>query len=292
MAEPDSAAALAAAAATAFVIDLRDDGEKHEGVCERAHSVPWSSWTRSEAAEGTKVPPAGAVPEDKAAVIITHCRGGGRGGKAKASLQALGFTNVLNGGGPQLSDLWDAWAGAGGQGPEPEPEPEAVPILKNNGAPPSDAAGRSVVWNEENLLQNEAERPEGGYMKIDEPDTPFEYTVKPVSDSESDEEGGAFEAGGDALTKQLGFDADGFAAAFEAKRHTVVQGVDDDREEATSPAPEPESEPAPEPEPEPEPEPAYAGHRLLSIPLLFRPVRALLCAARRRRPKWCTRRSR
>ena len=75
--------------------------------------------------------------------------------------------------------------------PEPEVEPLVVPILKGStGAAGGVAeAAQRVVWNEENLLQNEAERPEGGYMKIDEPDTPFEYTVKPVSDSESDEEG-------------------------------------------------------------------------------------------------------
>jgi hypothetical protein len=68
--------------------------------------------------------------------------------------------------------------------PEPEPEPEVVPILRTTAGGPAapttatGGEGQRVVWDEENLLQNEAERPEGGYMKIDEPDTPFEYTVR------------------------------------------------------------------------------------------------------------------
>ena len=132
--------------------------------------------------------------------------------------------------------------------PEPEPEPEVeplvVPILKGSAGAAGGAAeaGQRVVWNEENLLQNEAERPEGGYMKIDEPDTPFEYTVKPVSDSESDEEGeggvggesgddgGSDDGGALPLTASLseppaaplGFSEAAFAEAFEAKRHTVL----------------------------------------------------------------------
>ena len=34
----------------------------------------------------------------KAAPIITHCGGGGRGQKAKDYLDSQGFTNVVNGG--------------------------------------------------------------------------------------------------------------------------------------------------------------------------------------------------
>ena len=64
-----------------------------------------------------------------------------------------------------LSALWVALATTAA----PRPLPPHSLRLEYLGAPPSDAAGRSVVWNEENLLQNEAERPEGGYMKIDEP---------------------------------------------------------------------------------------------------------------------------
>jgi hypothetical protein len=87
--------------------------------------------------------------------------------------------------------------------------------------------GTRVVWDEENLARNLAERPEGGYMKIDEPDTPFEYTMKPISDSEdSEDEGGAMGlGGGGGGGGGMAFDEAAFAAAFDAKRHTVVQGV-------------------------------------------------------------------
>jgi rhodanese-related sulfurtransferase len=44
---------------------------------------------------------------EKDAPIITHCGGGGRGQKSKEWLEAKGFTNVINGGGPQVTALWD-----------------------------------------------------------------------------------------------------------------------------------------------------------------------------------------
>lgn len=44
------------------------------------------------------------VPKDTP--IITHCGGGGRGQKAKEFLQANGFVNVLNGGGPKETECW------------------------------------------------------------------------------------------------------------------------------------------------------------------------------------------
>lgn len=47
------------------------------------------------------------LPEaEKDTPIITHCGGGGRGQKAKDFLNANGFTNVLNGGGPKETDCW------------------------------------------------------------------------------------------------------------------------------------------------------------------------------------------
>eukprot|EP00587_Corethron_hystrix_P012472 CAMPEP_0113305366 /NCGR_PEP_ID=MMETSP0010_2-20120614/5020_1 /TAXON_ID=216773 ORGANISM="Corethron hystrix, Strain 308" /NCGR_SAMPLE_ID=MMETSP0010_2 /ASSEMBLY_ACC=CAM_ASM_000155 /LENGTH=185 /DNA_ID=CAMNT_0000159767 /DNA_START=25 /DNA_END=579 /DNA_ORIENTATION=- /assembly_acc=CAM_ASM_000155 len=49
------------------------------------------------------------LPDDsiaKDAPIITHCGGGGRGQKAKEFLEANGFTNVLNGGGPKETECW------------------------------------------------------------------------------------------------------------------------------------------------------------------------------------------
>lgn len=44
---------------------------------------------------------------DLATPIITHCGGGGRGQKAKEFLEAKGYTNVVNGGGPAVTELWD-----------------------------------------------------------------------------------------------------------------------------------------------------------------------------------------
>ena len=39
--------------------------------------------------------------------IVTHCGGGGRGQKAKDYLLGLGYTNVVNGGGPKVIELWE-----------------------------------------------------------------------------------------------------------------------------------------------------------------------------------------
>jgi len=38
--------------------------------------------------------------------VITHCGGGGRGQKAKEFLEANGFGNVRNGGGPEDDECW------------------------------------------------------------------------------------------------------------------------------------------------------------------------------------------
>ena len=43
---------------------------------------------------------------EKDAPIITHCGGGGRGQKAKEALEAMGYSNVVNGGGPAVAELW------------------------------------------------------------------------------------------------------------------------------------------------------------------------------------------
>lgn len=40
------------------------------------------------------------------APVITHCGGGGRGQKAKDFLEAAGFGNVKNGGGPEDDECW------------------------------------------------------------------------------------------------------------------------------------------------------------------------------------------
>ena len=63
--------------------------------------------------ERTKKRLSGANAEDilrtleKDRAIITHCGGGGRGQKSKEWLEKEGFTNVVNGGGPQVKELWE-----------------------------------------------------------------------------------------------------------------------------------------------------------------------------------------
>jgi rhodanese-related sulfurtransferase len=41
--------------------------------------------------------------------IVTHCGGGGRGQKAKVYLELKGYTNVINGGGPKETELWNVY---------------------------------------------------------------------------------------------------------------------------------------------------------------------------------------
>jgi rhodanese-related sulfurtransferase len=41
--------------------------------------------------------------------IITHCGAGGRGQQAKVYLELKGYTNVINGGGPKETDLWNIY---------------------------------------------------------------------------------------------------------------------------------------------------------------------------------------
>ena len=45
----------------------------------------------------------------KDTAIITHCGGGGRGQKAKDFLESAGYTNVINGGGPKVTELWEKY---------------------------------------------------------------------------------------------------------------------------------------------------------------------------------------
>ena len=48
----------------------------------------------------------GDVDSWKDVPIITHCGGGGRGEKSRVYLKSQGFSNVINGGGPSVADLW------------------------------------------------------------------------------------------------------------------------------------------------------------------------------------------
>jgi len=49
----------------------------------------------------------GGTDDWKETPIITHCGGGGRGQKSKVFLEDQGFKNVINGGGPSVTELWE-----------------------------------------------------------------------------------------------------------------------------------------------------------------------------------------
>lgn len=72
-----------------IVIDVRSKSEWDTGHVDQAVHIP-----HTEIAERIS-----EVTTDKDAKIIVYCAVGGRAGKAKASLENLGFTNVENAGG-------------------------------------------------------------------------------------------------------------------------------------------------------------------------------------------------
>ena len=78
-----------AAYAEAMWIDVRSTQEFEAGHVDGAHHIPHTEI--SEKISG--------VQSDKSAPIYVYCRSGGRAGVAKASLEALGYTNVTNLGG-------------------------------------------------------------------------------------------------------------------------------------------------------------------------------------------------
>ncbi|KAL7429799.1 hypothetical protein ACHAXM_004108 [Skeletonema potamos] len=70
--------------------------DKESNYRPNAVNLPWSRESNSM-----------DVPEvEKDTPIITHCGGGGRGQKAKDFLESMGFTKVLNGGGPKETECW------------------------------------------------------------------------------------------------------------------------------------------------------------------------------------------
>ena len=93
-----------------IVIDARSVIERAECVSgapiEGSHSVPFNIPTDDDSEPIPRTPAqyqaaleaSGCLPADKAAAIITHCGGGGRGAKSQKVLLDMGFTNVHNGG--------------------------------------------------------------------------------------------------------------------------------------------------------------------------------------------------
>ena len=71
-----------------------------------ALNIPFDRATGSLPADGVELLNAKAGG-DKGVPIVTHCGGGGRGQKAKDYLIGLGYTNVVNGGGPKVTELWE-----------------------------------------------------------------------------------------------------------------------------------------------------------------------------------------
>ena len=75
--------------ATTYIIDVRSDSEFAGGHIKDAHHIPHTEI-------GDRI---GEVTDDKKAKIIVYCAAGVRSGKAKVTLESIGFTNVENGGG-------------------------------------------------------------------------------------------------------------------------------------------------------------------------------------------------
>eukprot|EP00930_Biecheleria_cincta_P094726 TRINITY_DN86159_c0_g1_i1.p2 TRINITY_DN86159_c0_g1~~TRINITY_DN86159_c0_g1_i1.p2 ORF type:complete len:162 (-),score=25.74 TRINITY_DN86159_c0_g1_i1:208-693(-) len=86
-----------AKAQEAVIVDLRGAGEREGGIfVPEAIHAPW---------DGSSMPLEN-LPADKNALIVLHCAVGGRAEKGKAFLESLGYTNVLNGGGPATPEQW------------------------------------------------------------------------------------------------------------------------------------------------------------------------------------------
>ena len=71
-----------------------------EGVRPQALNIPYDRANKSMDLATAGLTEALDTP------IITHCGGGGRGQKAKDFLLSKGYTNVVNGGGPEDKECW------------------------------------------------------------------------------------------------------------------------------------------------------------------------------------------
>ena len=72
-----------------YVIDVRSAEEWDTGHVEQAVNIPHTEI-------GDRI---SEVTSDKDAKIVLYCKMGGRAGKAKETLEGLGFTNIENAGG-------------------------------------------------------------------------------------------------------------------------------------------------------------------------------------------------
>ncbi len=72
-----------------FVIDVRSKAEWDTGHLEQAVLIP-----HTEIAEKIS-----GVTGDKSAKIVVYCKAGSRAGRAKKTLEGMGYTNVENAGG-------------------------------------------------------------------------------------------------------------------------------------------------------------------------------------------------
>lgn len=89
----DAAAARKMIEAGAVVLDVRTPAEYSEAHLPTATNIPVQQFSE-RIAEVDKL-----VGGDKARPIVVYCAAGARAAKAKAQLDAAGYTNVVNGGG-------------------------------------------------------------------------------------------------------------------------------------------------------------------------------------------------
>lgn len=81
--------ALEAVNAGAVLVDVRRPDEVAEGTLNDAVNIPHDAI----------VPGINALNIDKQQTVVVFCRSGNRAGKAKAALEAAGFSHVVNAGG-------------------------------------------------------------------------------------------------------------------------------------------------------------------------------------------------
>lgn len=98
-AESNEPAPTASATATdeTIIIDVRSKEEWDTGHVKQATNIPHTEI-------GDRI---AEVTSDKDAKILVYCKVGGRAGKAKSTLEEMGFTNVVNVGG--FDDIKDQY---------------------------------------------------------------------------------------------------------------------------------------------------------------------------------------